>query len=132
MFLELCEFLYCSELAPRMPIEVVGHIVGRARARNAQDGITGLLVFDGLRFCQHAEGARDAVRALWQRLEADPRHTGMKLLHQGALAQRRYPRFEIGMAEVGEQEALGEMLLLSGAAAVERFVALRPNFDIAG
>jgi Sensors of blue-light using FAD len=132
MFPDLSEFLYCSELAPQVPIEVVGRIAGRARARNARDGITGLLVFDGIRFCQHVEGPRDAVRALLQRLEADPRHTAMKLLHQGPLAQRRYPRFEIGMADVGEREALGEMRLLYGAEAVERFFALRPNFDIAG
>lgn len=129
---ELSEFLYCSQLAPHLPIEVVGQIVGRARVRNAKDGITGLLVFDGLRFCQHVEGLRDPVRALMQRLEADPRHVEFKMLFESPLARRRYLRFDVGMAEVEDREALAEMQSLSGAAAVERFLALRPNFDIAG
>lgn len=128
----LREILYCSLLAPQQPPQVVGQIVTRARTRNAQDGITGLLVFDGLRFCQHLEGPRDAVRALMTRLEADPRHVEMMVLYEGRLAERRYPRFEIGLAEVEEREDLAEIAALGGAEALERFIALKPSFDIAG
>lgn len=79
---ELHEILYCSLLAPDQPTEIVGQIVSRARARNATEGITGLLVFDGMRFCQHFEGPRRQVLGLLNRLEADPRHTQMlSLIH---------------------------------------------------
>jgi Sensors of blue-light using FAD len=129
---EFREVLYCSVLASDQPTGIVGQIVSRARIRNAREGITGLLVFDGLRFCQHFEGPRDAVHALMARLEVDPRHTDLLVLHEARVAQRRYPRFEIGLAQVEEREELADIAALGGAEALERFIALRPGFDISG
>ena len=51
----LYEVLYVSVLAPDQPLSVVAEIAGRARAANAQGDITGLLIFDGQRFCQQLE-----------------------------------------------------------------------------
>jgi hypothetical protein len=129
---ELHEILYCSELAPDLPTVVVGHIVTLARARNAADGITGLLVFDGMRFCQHFEGPRDRVLALMERLQADPRHMDVRTLYAGDVAQRRYQRFEMGLAEVEVGDELAGIRELDGARALQRFLALRPRFDISG
>ena len=129
---ELHEILYCSLLAPDQPTAVVGRIVSRARARNADDGITGLLVFDGQRFCQHFEGPREKVRSLMARLEADRRHTELCVLFEGSLAARRYQRVEMGLAQVEEQEDLADIHPLQGAEALQRFLSLRPRFDIAG
>ncbi|MDM0031483.1 BLUF domain-containing protein [Variovorax sp. J22P271] len=129
---ELEEILYCSLLAPDQPTQIVGRIVTHARARNASEGITGLLVFDGMRFCQHFEGPPETVRALLARLEADRRHTELCVLHQGELAARRYQRFEMGLAEVEFQDDLADITLLQGDEALQRFIALRPRFDIGG
>lgn len=129
---DIHEVLYCSLLAPDQPPQVVGRIVSRARARNANEGITGLLVFDGQRFCQHVEGPREKVRSLMARLEADRRHTDLCVLFEGSLAKRRYQRFEIGLAQVEEREDLADMHSLQGAEALQRFLLLRPRFDIAG
>lgn len=129
---ELQQILYCSLLAPHQPPHIVGQIATRARARNAAAGITGLLVFDGMRFCQHFEGPPEPVRSLVARLAADPRHTAMTLLFDGGLAQRRYARFEIGLAEVEDRDDLADIQALQGAAALELFLALRPRFDVAG
>lgn len=132
---ELHEILYCSLLAPDQPTEIVGQIVSRARARNATEGITGLLVFDGMRFCQHFEGPRRQVLGLLNRLEADPRHTQMRVVYEGELAKRRYQRFEMGLAQIGDDEEREDIAILrqlDGAQALARFLALRPRFDIAG
>ena len=132
---ELHEILYCSLLAPDQPTEIVGQIVSRARVRNATEGITGLLVFDGMRFCQHFEGPRRQVLGLLNRLEADPRHMEMRVVYDGELLRRRYRRFDMGLAQT-EDDAEGEDIAilqqLDGAEALERFLALRPRFDIAG
>lgn len=52
----LYEVLYVSTIAPDQPLSVVAEIAGRARVVNAELGITGLLIFDGQRFCQQLEG----------------------------------------------------------------------------
>ncbi|MBO9648266.1 MAG: BLUF domain-containing protein [Variovorax sp.] len=128
----LREVLYISLLATDQSTTVVGQIATLARARNLRDGITGLLVFDGMRFCQHFEGPPGAVQALLARLEADPRHMALRVLYDGALAQRRYQRFEMGLAEVEDHEDLVDVDALEGRAALEYFIALRSRFDISG
>lgn len=130
--MHLQEILYTSLLAPQQPTAVVGKIVSRARVRNAQNGITGLLVFDGMRFCQHFEGAEDQVRSLMRLLQADPRHEAVRVLYEGPLQQRHYQRFELGFAEVEDHDDLADIDALNGAEALQRFLALRPRFDIAG
>jgi hypothetical protein len=130
--MELQEILYCSRLAPDQSTTVVGHIVTQARARNAQEGITGLLVFDGLRFCQHLEGPPEPVISLMRRLAADRRHSDVRILYEGKLAKRRYQRFEMGLAEVEDHEDLADLHDLQGSEALERFISLRSRFDIAG
>ena len=129
---QLHEFLYCSLLAPGQSTEVVGRIVTLARTRNAQEEITGLLVFDGMRFCQHVEGPRRNVLRLLDRLESDPRHIGMQVVYEGGLAQRRFRHFELGLAEVEDSEDIVLIGQLDGAEALTRFLALRPRWDISG
>jgi hypothetical protein len=127
---ELHEILYFSQLAPNQPTDVVGHIVAQARARNAMEGITGLLVFDGMRFGQHFEGPRENVLRLMQRLEADPRHVQMRVVYEGALLQRRYHTFDLGLAQVEDSEDIAVVQQFDGLEALARFMALRPRLDI--
>jgi hypothetical protein len=130
--MHLREILYSSLLAPSQPTAVVGRIVSRARARNAENGITGLLVFDGMRFCQHFEGPGEQVISLMRLLQADPRHEAVRVLYEGPLRQRHYQRFELGFAEVEDNDDLADINALQGAEALQRFLALRPRFDISG
>lgn len=124
------EFLYRSVLAPDKPVTVIGQILAPARVFNAQHRITGLLVFDGMRFCQHFEGPQAQVRALMARIARDARHTEVRILYDGPLAQRRYQRFDMGFAEPDDFGTIAGMHLLTGQAALECFLALRPHLDI--
>ena len=108
----------------------MGQIVARARARNAREGITGLLVFDGMRFCQQFEGPRRNVLRLMERLEADPRHVQMRVVYEGELLQRRYHAFDLGLAQVEESEDIAVVQQFDGVEALARFMALRPRLDI--
>ena len=126
------EILYCSVLAPDQPIGIVGRIVSQARARNAQHRITGLLVFDGLRFCQHVEGSHDDVVALMRRIEQDSRHQAVRVVYQGTRSERRYQRFDLGYAQSEEPDDMAGIHELEGRAALERFLLLRTGFDVNG
>jgi hypothetical protein len=59
-------------------------------ARNPALGITGALYFDGTQFYQVIEGEETAVHALFERIEADPRHSAVQPLWDGPIAQRRF------------------------------------------
>ena len=127
---DLYEFLYCSELAPDQPVTVVGQIIAQARALNSQAQVTGLLVFDGQRFCQHVEGPRKAVTSLMLRIMDDPRHVDVVVLHEGELANRRYQRFDMGLAQIDISDHIEEIRQCDGAETLKRFLELRPSFDV--
>lgn len=128
----LHEILYCSVLAPGQAPNVVGKIVSTARLRNAGQAVTGLLVFDGLRFCQHFEGPSAVVTDLMHRIGQDPRHTDIRVAYEGPLAQRRYLNFDMGFAATEEPEDMAGIHSLDGEVALQRFLALRPSFDVSG
>lgn len=127
---QLHEILYCSVLAPDLEPNVVGKIVGQARTRNASRDISGLLVFDGLHFCQHIEGPSRALLGLMSSIIEDPRHTDVRVVYDGALDTRRYQRFDMGYADIEGSNTLNRMQQLDGAEALAQFLALRPRFDI--
>lgn len=91
-------FLYTSELAPAAEVRDVADIVRRARSFNRNNGITGILVFDGLRFCQYIEGQRDVILTLARRIQTDDRHRLFKVLHQGHASDRRFSDWSMGYA----------------------------------
>ena len=130
--LPLHEILYCSVLAAGQPATVVGQIASQARARNAERDLTGLLVFDGMHFCQHIEGPAEAVFHLIERLQQDPRHTAVRVVYEGPCAERRYRRFDLGFAQTADPDDMAGVQALEGEAALQRFLALQPGFDIHG
>lgn len=121
----LYEVLYVSTLGPEQPLSVVAEIAGRARLVNAELDITGLLIFDGQRFCQQLEGPKKAVRKLVERIRNDPRHMHIEVLHHGPLAGRRFQQFSLAFSTVEDVDALARMELLDGDAALAAFETVR-------
>ena len=117
----LYEVLYVSTLATDQPLSVVAEIAGRARIANAQLEITGLLIFDGQRFCQQLEGPKKQVLKLIERIRNDPRHTNVEVIHHGPLAGRRFQHFSLAFSTVEDEDALARMEQLDGSAALAAF-----------
>jgi hypothetical protein len=125
----LYEVLYVSTLAPDAPISVVAAIAGKARPANQERDITGLLIFDGMRFCQQLEGGQKGVLALLERIRHDARHINVEILHHGPLAERRFKHFSLGYTSADNDDALEQLERLDGQLAVDAFVALLPTVD---
>jgi len=128
----LQEIIYVSTLATDAPLRVVADIAVKSRATNQKLDITGLLVFDGMHFCQQLEGTEQEIAALMAQIRQDPRHTNVAVLHCGPLDQRRFRGFNLGYTSVEDVEALERLQQLQGQAAVEAFVALLPDLDVNG
>ena len=121
----LSEVLYVSTLAPGQPLGVVAEIAAQARVANGQLDITGLLIFDGQRFCQQLEGPKKQVLKLIERIRNDPRHTKVEVLHHGPLAGRRFHQFSLAFSTVEDVDALERMEQLDGDAALAAFDVVR-------
>ena len=128
--LQLHEVLYVSTLSPDSPVKVVSQIAAKARLANQEAGITGLLVFDGMRFCQQIEGPRKPVLALIERIRIDPRHVNVEILHHAPLEQRRFRRFSLGYAATDDADVLARIEDAGPQQAMAQFLALLPSIDL--
>jgi Sensors of blue-light using FAD len=74
------QLLYLSHLVASARYDVFAAICHASRANNADRSITGVLLFDGHRFCQLLEGPAASVAHVRQSIEKDPRHEFMTVL----------------------------------------------------
>ena len=122
--------LYTSSLAPAAPASVVPAILATARIKNKQNGLTGLLVFDGQNFCQYLEGPPVLVLERMERIREDERHTGIDVACQGETQGRIFDRFSMGYAEPESGDLVGTIRTLNGPAALDRLVEMVPMLDL--
>ena len=128
--LRLHEILYVSTIAADAPISVVADIAVRSRSVNQIREITGLLVFDGMHFCQQIEGNEQEIAELMERIQQDPRHNHIRILHDAPLAHRRFGGFSLGYTSVEDVDALERLAQLQGQAAVDALLAMLSSLDV--
>ncbi len=128
---ELYQVIYLSTIAPNVSPSCIADIVRVARRTNAQMSISGLLVFDGWRFCQYLEGPETHVRSLMEKIIQDPRHHQISVLHQGPFpGPRHYQGWAMGYALASNDELLPGLESNQGPHAVTRLHTLIPQLDL--
>ncbi|KPQ08972.1 MAG: FAD-dependent blue-light sensor [Rhodobacteraceae bacterium HLUCCA09] len=85
----LFRLAYCSTACDLAP-EDLEAILAACERNNAQDHVTGMLLFDGDGFLQLLEGSREATTSLFLRIAQDPRHRGVELLAAGQTDRRLF------------------------------------------
>lgn len=70
-------------------------IMTSAARNNAAAGVTGLLLFNGQNFLQLLEGEEDAVAQLLDRVEDDPRHSGVVVVTSLETDVRSFPEWSM-------------------------------------
>lgn len=123
-------FLYCSSICPVQSVSVVGDIVKAARDKNTSLSLTGILVFDGQRFCQYLEGPESSVASVLQSIHRDTRHTDVTLQFHGPVrGDRQFKDWAIAYAESDTEMALDDLAGFKDGAALEIFRQLLPSLD---
>lgn len=122
--------LYVSELADGHDASCVGSILSTARALNALHGETGVLVFDGERFCQYVEGDISKLQTLRTNLLHDQRHKNFIVLADVPIEQRAFDQFRMGYTDMEDVDALGAIAATRGHEAVASFLALASRCDV--
>lgn len=82
-------------IPPAYQQQEVDAIVTVSRIRNAEQGVTGALVFTEERFAQTLEGPATSVRAIMESILGDSRHTNIVMIHDGPIARRRFSRWSL-------------------------------------
>jgi hypothetical protein len=105
----LVRLMYASRAAPGVDHEELVAILRQSKANNPGLGITGALCFSHGTFVQVLEGGRSAVNRLYNRIVADPRHSGVELLSYEEINERRFAGWSMGQVNM---QRLNPALLL--------------------
>jgi hypothetical protein len=72
------------------------------QVNNTKSNISGLLLYKGGNFMQAIEGPKTAVQALFERIQKDPRHTGVFKLLERPITEREFSNFSMGFQNVDQ------------------------------
>jgi hypothetical protein len=106
----LRQLVYVSAAAPGFTLSDLEDVLRVSRERNARNGVTGMLLFETSSFLQVLEGDGTRIEALYNRIQADPRHTNKVLLLREPIKQRSFADWSMGYT----QTSLGEIQDASG------------------
>jgi hypothetical protein len=99
----MVRLIYVSEVAEGCGLQDVNDILQISRKNNEEDGITGILFYDGTYFVQWIEGARDKINALYGFILKDKRHGNATILEYSEITKREFQGWS--MAYVSTENA---------------------------
>jgi len=98
--MSLISLVYVSYETRRMMAEDIQSILDSARRFNGLNAITGMLLYRKGYFIQALEGEQDVVKALYEKIAADPRHQGCLTVHTSIIQERSFSRWSMGYKDL--------------------------------
>ena len=87
---KLQALVYVSSAIKMITPEQVEYLLTRARERNKQYGVTGVLLYIGGNFMQYIEGPSSELVLIYDIIKSDPGHTGLIELMHCDIEQREF------------------------------------------
>ena len=101
----LVSLLYSSNATEPLDDAQLSELLAQSRESNARREVTGMLLYRGGRFIQVLEGPVDEVRSLAATIEADPRHTSMRVLIEEPIVRRVFGDWTMGFEPIAPLSA---------------------------
>ena len=95
---------YVSNQAAAMDNAALLKLLDQARRRNADLGITGLLLHRENCFFQVLEGVREEVLSLFEQIASDKRHQRVEIVSEGPIGTREYSDWRMAFIELDGQD----------------------------
>jgi len=117
----MSQLIYTSRETQEFSPADLSKLLVRARRRNSAMGLTGMLIYQDGTFLQALEGGEAAVSEIFCRIEKDPRHGDLHVLHRSALLLG--PR-AFGESPMGFADAAGVAQILRGFLKIHKHASL--------
>ena len=88
MMPNLHAIVYVSSATRQLTEADIGHLLNRARERNQQHDVTGVLLFCHGNFMQYIEGPQASLQTIYDIIRADPMHQQLIELFNEPIASR--------------------------------------------
>jgi uncharacterized membrane protein (DUF373 family) len=99
----MIEVSYISAATSPMSTEDLLALLHKSRENNADNGITGMLLYGNGTFLQVLEGDERVVDALIANIRKDPRHTNLKMLYRRNIERRQYADWSMGFKRISDK-----------------------------
>jgi len=96
--------VYTSQVAPSLGLDQVDDLARDAARFNLQAGVTGVLLFDGVRFLQYIEGPEDGVSVVYARIVTATSHFDLREIAQGDVVGRCCPYWSMRWVPADQSE----------------------------
>jgi hypothetical protein len=101
------QIVYTSSAKQEFSAADLKKLLVAGRMRNKVVGVTGMLVFHDGAFLQALEGEKRAVNEIFARIQNDPRHGDLVVLHRGpGPEQRVFGEWSMGFADFNGAAAI--------------------------
>jgi len=100
--MSLIQLAYASEAVAEFGLNDLQDVLAKSKRNNRREGLTGFLSFDGPLFIQCLEGPQDVVLRYLDRIEADPRHTGLLVMEVRNIDAREYADWSMELVHLDE------------------------------
>jgi hypothetical protein len=107
--------IYVSRSAVVFDRSRLDDLITSSATRNAENGITGMMWFDGARFAQVLEGEHDAIEDLLGRIRADERHSDLKVVADRPVRYRAFGTWAMAEAAHASDGVDGSAFLIGTA-----------------
>ena len=93
---DLESLVYVSSAVRLLSPDEIEDLLKRARERNKEYGITGVLLHNNGNFVQYIEGPKDNLDIIYKIIQEDARHTGLILISREAIQSRQFGDWPLG------------------------------------
>lgn len=82
--------VYVSSAVRLLTLEEISHLLSRARRRNAQHDVTGVLLYIGGNFMQYIEGPAASLDVIYRIIQQDELHSGIIQISREPIEERQF------------------------------------------
>jgi hypothetical protein len=100
----LIQLIYVSTARQEYDSTELDKLLESCRRHNAEQDITGMLLYASGSFLQVLEGEAGAVDETYGRIQQDPRHTSLYLLERAPLETRSFSDWHMGFRRLGRAD----------------------------
>ena len=126
----MIRLIYVSTAESAVNDATISQILVQANRHNDENGITGLMLYNGMNFMQALEGDRAVVLPLMERIHRDPRHSGVIILRHEPIKTRAFPNWSMQLART-QRATNAPARLLDGNALAPDFIPASVPDDVA-
>ena len=98
------ELVYCSTGSEDLSSEDIAAILKKSRESNAQNNITGCLMYYNHEFIQILEGEEKMVQEVFSKIENDSRHSNVTLLAKGEKEKKQFSHWSMAFYKLNIDE----------------------------